>query len=79
MPLDAPAATSPTPEKDVTVANQCRRWRRSRPKACAIKATKIGNVPNMSATVAAVVRRTEYAKESWLSQIPRTAATTTMR
>ena len=78
-PLDAPAATSATPENEVIVAIQCRVWSRSRPNACAMSATKIGNVPNMSATVAAVVSRTEYANESWLIQIPSAAATITIR
>jgi hypothetical protein len=39
-----------------------------------MSATKIGSVPNMRATVAAVVSRTEYANVTWFSQIPSAAA-----
>ena len=35
-----------------------------------MSATKIGSVPNMRATVAAVVNRTEYANVTWFSQMP---------
>ena len=38
-----------------------------------MSATKIGSVPNMSATVAAVVNRTEYANVTWFSQMPSAA------
>jgi hypothetical protein len=57
-PPDEPAATRATPENEITVASQWRRRSRSIRSAWEMSATKIGNVPNMSATVAAVVRRT---------------------
>ena len=57
-PPEAPAATSATPENETTVASQWRACRCSIRSACATRATKIGSVPNISATVAAVVRRT---------------------
>ena len=70
----APAATRATPEKEITVAAQWRRRRRSSPNAQEMSATKIGRVPNMSATVAAVVSFTAKTKESWFSQMPESAA-----
>ena len=44
-----------------------------------MSATKIGSVPNMSATVAAVVSFTAKTKESWFSQMPERARRRVMK
>jgi len=58
IPPLAPSATSTTPENEIPAASQWRKRSFSEPKAHAIRPTKIGSVPKVSATVAAVVSLT---------------------
>src|SRR5262245_54870726 len=76
MPPLAPRAMRTTPKNEIPAASQCRSRSVSEPKAHAMSPTKIGSVPNTSATVAAVVSLTAYENETWFSQIPRSAAMT---
>jgi len=55
MPLWAPNATRQTPANETAAASQNRECSRSIPAIAAKTAVRIGIVPKMSATVAAVV------------------------